>query len=204
MFRMFHPMAEPYFADPLGQEDPDRALEQPLKVDHQVIASVSQKTDESHALSDCANQVSGSQVGEPLLTVGDKNTVQCGMVGEEIGRRFFHQPGDVSIRIVGAQRPERGERMDYISNRAGFHDKNVHRSDQSASERASTGNGVIDECRQVSTALHFYIQRADLLAGDELFPVISERVLPQGLQPQRGIDHLVHAGFVDSLGDTRG
>src|SRR5262245_13130675 len=57
--------------------------------------------------------------------------------------------------------------------------------------------------RQASMSLHLHIQRADLLAGDELFPVISERILPQGFEPQGGVDHFVHTWFVDAACDAR-
>src|SRR5215470_11687205 len=51
--------------------------------------------------------------------------------------------------------------------------------------------------------LHLHVQRADFFAGDELFPVVPECILPQGFESESGVDHFIHASFVDSGSDVR-
>src|SRR5215510_15325415 len=84
--RTMHSTVEPSFANSPRDEDPDGALEQPLKVDHQIVMGVPKDADELHELPQRAKHPAGSQVGEPCLASGDEHTVQRPMAGDELGR----------------------------------------------------------------------------------------------------------------------
>src|SRR5215831_848541 len=70
-----------------------------------------------------------------------------------------------------------------------------------AGERAAAASSI--EAAGAEKRLHLLVERADLVAGNQLLPILSQRVLPERFKSKRRIDHLVHSGLVDAFGHAR-
>ena len=130
VLRVLHALAEPCFSHSPGQNHPHGALEEALEIDHEIVTRIPQLADESQESGKRAGDAARTQVLQPGFSTGHQNAVNGRMADDEIGGRFFHEPGDLRLGKVSAQRPERRERMDDISYGAGFDDQDVHWSDQ--------------------------------------------------------------------------
>jgi len=86
------------FSFPAAQKNDHGALEEPMKINHQIVFSRAQLRKKRTHFFKRFRDLSLPQLPEPPFPAGDNHPVQIGVIMENIGGRLLDDPGDIGVR----------------------------------------------------------------------------------------------------------